>query len=138
MSESEWEYAARAGATTAYYFGSTISESQANFDRPLDGSQGGTALVGSYSANALGLYDMHGNVWEWVEDCWHDDYTGAPTGGSAWLSECRKINEKESRVLRGGSWFDSPPNLRSAIRSGAYASSRFSSYGFRVARTLTP
>ena len=135
MSESEWEYAARAGTIMAYYFDSTISKSQANFDRPYDGSQGGTVSVGSYRANTFGLHDMHGNVWEWVEDCWHGDYAGAPTDDSAWLSGCDNTN---LRVLRGGSWGYVLENLRSAGRDWGFASSRDGYDGFRVARTLTP
>ena len=151
LTETEWEYAARARTTTAYHFGSTISKDQAHFDA----SYSGTVSVGSYPANAFGLHDMHGNVWEWVEDCWHDDYTGAPTNGSAWLSGCRKGDEddcgglgelckealvgKELRVLRGGSWYSSPEDLRSAYRIWILATYRNDDFiGFRVARTLTP
>ena len=95
LSESEWEYAARAGTTTAYHFGSDISSSQANYGR----NQGGTVPVGSYPPNGFGLHDVHGNVWEWVGDCWNDDYHGAPSDGSAWTAgNCGR------RVLRGGAW----------------------------------
>ena len=131
LSESEREYAARAGTTMTYYFGNTISKSQANFGRHI----GGTALVGSYRANTFRLYDMHDNVWEWVEDCFHYDYVDAPTDGSAWLSECIK----EIRVLRGGSWYNKPEYLRSAARvRGLRYWPGGRSDGFRVARTLTP
>ena len=131
LTEAEWEYAARAGTTTAYHFGNTISSSQANF-----WPSGGTTSVGSYPANAFGLHDMHGNVWEWVEDCWHNDYTGAPTNGSAWTSGC---DVDRWRVMRGGSWRSGDPQLlRSAYRGWFVASSRLDYYGFRVARTLTP
>ena len=151
LSESEWEYAARAGTATAYHFGRTILGNMAQYDSD------GTAAVGSFPANAFGLYDMHGNVWEWVEDCWHDDYTGAPTNGSAWLSSCRKGIEddcegysgdplrlckelvvgKKLRVLRSGSWNYGLVNLRSAIRGRYSTTSRLYNYGFRVACDLT-
>ncbi len=80
LSEAEWEYACRAGTETRYCFGDTITAKQANFD----GKVGKTTEVGSYPANPWGLYDMHGNVWEWVEDVWHDNYEGAPDDGRAW------------------------------------------------------
>ena len=131
LSESEWEYAARAGTTTTYYFGSTISRSQANFE---DSHIHGTALVGSYPANTFGLYDMHGNVGEWVEDCWDGDYYNVPTDGSAWeTDDCGPI-----RLLRGGSWGDDPGLLRSAVRNRDIMTNRDYLNGFRVARTLTP
>ena len=129
LSESEWEYAARAGTTTAYHFGDSISPSQANYDR----SEGGTVPVGSYPANAFGLHDVHGNVWEWTQDCRNDNYQGAPTDGSAWESgNCSR------RVLRGGSWYYDPWVLRSANRDRSTAGDRNYIVGFRVARTLTP
>ncbi len=154
LTEAEWEYAARAGTTTAYHFGRMLLGNQANYD-----NNEGTVAVGSFPANAFGLHDMHGNVWEWVEDCWHDDYTDAPTNGSAWLSKCRKGNEddckaysensdwfrqckewfvgKELRVLRSGSWHEESEVLRSALRDGNNAASRYNNNRFRVARTLT-
>ena len=136
LTEAEWEYAARAGTTTPYHFGRIILGNQANYGI----NNGGTVAVGSFPANAFGLHDMHGNVWEWVEDCWHDDYTGAPTNGNAWLSGCKQNYEgKYNRVLRGGSWYDNLQILRSANRNGDYyASDRSNFNGFRVARTLTP
>ncbi len=82
-SEAEWEFAARAGTTTPFAFGTTITPKQANFGR----SDGKTEPVGSYPPNAWGLYDMHGNVWEWVEDCWHDNYGRSPTDGQPWLAD---------------------------------------------------
>ncbi|MCY4513844.1 MAG: SUMF1/EgtB/PvdO family nonheme iron enzyme, partial [Candidatus Tectomicrobia bacterium] len=104
LTEAEWEYAARAGATTKYSWGNDIGRSRANCDgcgSPWDDSQ--TAPVGSFGANAFGLHDMHGNVLEWVEDCWNGSYSGAPSNGSAWLrGNC------ERRVLRGGSWYNLP------------------------------
>ena len=131
LSEAEWEYGARAGTTTAYYFGSTISKNQANH------SSRGTTVVGSYPLNAFGLYDIHGNIWEWVEDCWHDNYTGAPADGNAWLSGCLKYKGEDIRVLRGGSWINVSPSMLSANRHKNFALVRFNYYGFRIARTLT-
>jgi formylglycine-generating enzyme required for sulfatase activity len=126
LSEAEWEYAARAGTTTRYAFGDTISESQAQF------SAGKTVEVGSFPPNRFGLHDMHGNVWEWVEDSWHSDYNGAPLDGSMWTGGNMSL-----RVLRGGSWlYIDPGSLRSAIRSRYRPGIRDSVVGFRVARTL--
>ncbi len=134
LTEAEWEYAARAGSTTAYSWGDELGKGNANC--ASCGSKwdnGGTAPVGSFKPNAFGLYDMHGNVWEWVEDCYHDDYNGAPAEGSAWTSvDC------DRRVLRGGSWSPSPQTLRSAGRLSNPPDARFYNLGFRVARTLTP
>ena len=123
LSESEWEYAARAGTQTAYYSGPTITTDLANFD----GDQ--TAPVGSYSSNGFGLHDMHGNVQEWVEDCWNADYRGAPSDGTAWT-----VGDCTQRVLRGGSWFFSAGVARSASRA-AWPAERDEDQGFRVARS---
>ena len=140
LSESEWEYAARAGTTTPFHTGATITTDQANFDDNFtyNGSAKGeyrreTVAVGSFPANRFGLHDMHGNVWEWVEDCYHDNYSGAPADGSVWTS-----GKCEKRVLRGGSWSDGPDHLRSAIRIWSTPDDRDFDIGFRVARTLTP
>lgn len=132
-SESEWEYAARAGTTTRYSWGREIGRNRANCrdcGSRWDGDE--TAPAGSFAANAWGLRDMHGNVWEWVEDCWHENYARAPRDGSAWMSggNCGR------RVLRGGSWRGGPATLRSANRSVNRAGARLGSYGFRVSRTL--
>ena len=136
LSESEWEYVARAGTRTRYWWGDGIGRNRANCDgcgSRWDDEQ--TAPVGSFSPNAFGLYDVHGNVWEWVEDCWNGSYDGAPTDGSAWVSEdC----DCDQRVLRGGSWFDGPGYLRSAYRNWNTTGFRYFIIGFRVARTLTP
>ena len=124
--EAEWEYAARAGTTTQYAFGDEITSEQAKFDEAV----GETTEVGSYPPNVWGLHDMHGNVWEWVEDCWNGSYAGAPTDGSAWVQEgC------SARVLRGGSWINRPELLRSAIRSRDPPVLRDLVVGFRLART---
>ena len=132
-SESEWEYAARAGSTTRYAWGNDIGRNRANCDgcrSRWDDDR--TAPAGSFAANGWGLHDMHGNVWEWVEDCWYSNYAGAPRDGSARTSG----GNCGGRVLRGGSWADNPRNLRSANRYGVHTRRRHGSYGFRVARTL--
>ena len=131
LSEAEWEYAARAGTTTVYHFGANVTHEQANYG---DANQG-TVIVGSYPANAFGLYDMHGNVWEWMEDCWHDDYNGAPSDGRAWTINCY---DEDGRVLRGGSVYNDPMDFRSASRGWIDARTRVNLFGFRIARTLTP
>ncbi len=134
LSESEWEYVARAGTATRYWWGRDIGRNRANCDRcgsRWDDER--TAPVGSFEANAFGLHDVHGNVWEWVQDCWNDSYAGAPGDGSAWESgNCSR------RVLRGGSWDDVPRVLRAASRGRDDTGFRGSYAGFRVARTFTP
>ena len=125
LSESEWEYAARAGTTTPFHTGSRITTAQAN----LHGNQ--TVPVGGFGANLFGLHDMHGNVWEWVEDCLNGSYAGAPSDGLAWRS-----GECGVRVLRGGSWIGNPTDLRSAYRDWFDTGYRSYVIGFRVARTL--
>ncbi len=126
LSEAEWEYVARAGSSTKYPWGNGISSSQAKF-----GGGDGTVPVGSYRPNAFGLYDTVGNVWEWTEDCWHGNYNGAPTNGSAWTSGSGK-----ARIYRGGSWVDVPWNLRSAVRLRYGPGGSLSGLGFRLARML--
>ena len=131
LSEAEWEYAARAGTRTKYWWGDSIGRGRANCNTDCGDSYGGAAPVGSFSANPYGLYDVHGNVWELTEDCWNDSYRGAPSDGSAWES-----GECGWRVLRGGSWYDGPWDLRSALRGRLDTSVRIYDAGFRVARTL--
>jgi formylglycine-generating enzyme required for sulfatase activity len=139
LSEAEREYIARAGTTTPFWWGSRISTSEANYDgtRTYGGASGGgwrksTVPVHSFRANPWGVYNVHGNVWEWVEDCWHDNYQGAPTDGSAWTTgDCNR------RVLRGGSWVDGPGLLRAASRFRYRPDYRDFDAGFRLARTLT-
>ena len=131
-SEAEWEYAARAGSTTKYSWGNDIGRNRANCygcGSQWDGEK--TAPVGSFSANRWGLHDMHGNVWEWIQDCWNDNYRGAPADGSAWES-----GDCGYRVMRGGSWLKLPRFLRSAYRSGSTTEIRYSHDGFRVARSF--
>ena len=141
-SESEWEYAARAGTTTPFSYGETIGTSQANYDGNYTYGDG---VKGPYrkrtvgveeldAANDWGFRHMHGNVWEWTEDCWHGNYNGAPSDGRAWLSE--QSGDCSHRVVRGGSWYLIPRYLRSAFRSGDRTDGRFSYVGFRPARTL--
>jgi formylglycine-generating enzyme required for sulfatase activity len=132
LTEAEWEYAARAGTTTAYFWGDDIGKGNANCagcGSQWDSQQ--TAPTGSFAANPFGLHDMHGNVWEWVEDCYQRTYNGAPTAGSAWISD-----DCINRVVRGGSWIDRPLDLRSAYRGGYSPVTRDDSIGFRVGRTL--
>jgi formylglycine-generating enzyme required for sulfatase activity len=135
LTEAEWEYAARARTKKYYYWGDDVGRNNANCDRC--GSQWGgkqTAPVGSFKPNAFGLYDMTGNVWEWIEDVWHSTYRGAPTDGSAWVQG----GDTSRRVIRGGSWGNRPQNLRAACRASGTANLWSSDLGFRVARTLTP
>ena len=119
-SEAQWEYACRAGSTTPFHYGETITPKLANYytDKSYQGSpttknRGRTTEVGSFPANEWGLHDMHGNVWEWCEDDWHDNYHGAPTDGIAWVKSDRSNTTK---LLRGGSWVNIPRNCRAAIR----------------------
>ena len=134
-SESEWEYAARAGTTTTYHFGNDPAAlcrygNHADWHNAScsDGVGEMTAPAGSFAANAFGLQDVHGNAWEWVEDCWHASYAGAPVDGGAWSGDCARP------VLRGGSWDTDPSLLRAARRVGEANGNRMNSVGFRVAR----
>ncbi|MFM6631579.1 MAG: SUMF1/EgtB/PvdO family nonheme iron enzyme [Microcystis panniformis] len=118
-SEAEWEYACRAGTTTPFYFGETITGELANYnatntyaDEPNGEYRSETTPVGQFPPNAFGLYDMHGNVREWCADTWHDNYDGAPTDGSVWIEN----GNNNLSPLRGGSWGINPVNCRSAIR----------------------
>ena len=134
-SEAEWEYAARAGTTTRYSWGNVIGRNRANCDgcgSRWDNKR--PAPVGSFAANGFGLFDMHGNVWEWVADCYHESYKGAPTDGSAWTTGC----EPDSAVVRGGSWIDFPWALRAAFRYGYRPSLRLNFLGFRLVQDLNP
>ncbi len=143
--EAEWEYACRAGTTTPFHFGETISTELANY-RGTDSEDSGKVYPGNYGrglkgiyreqttpvgyfkvANNFGLYDMHGNVWEWCEDDWNDNYQDAPNDGSAWFSEISGI-----KVIRGGSWVDFPDSCRSAYRVDTSRDYRSNDFGFRV------
>ena len=148
-SESEWEYAARAGTTTARFWGEDAhsgcgyanvhdrtSKTENEFGwthHDCDDGYAQTSPVGSFAANAFGVYDVLGNVREWTEDCWNGSYEGAPADGSAWRS-----GDCGPRVLRGGSWNNAPRDVRAANRVRLGFENRSNSSGFRVARTLTP
>ncbi|MEM9089863.1 MAG: SUMF1/EgtB/PvdO family nonheme iron enzyme [Cyanobacteria bacterium P01_F01_bin.53] len=134
-SEAEWEYACRAGTSSAFHYGETLTAEVANYrasstfgSGPKGEYRRETTDVGSFPANGFGLSDMHGNVWEWCQDHWHDNYEGAPTDGSAWLSS----DENARRLLRGGSWGIVPGNCRSAYRLRLARDFRINSIGFRV------
>jgi eukaryotic-like serine/threonine-protein kinase len=158
-SEAEWEYACRAGTTTSFHFGETITSNLMNFngyyaygsvfdeiitsdlvkfDRYgayssvllAGGYRARTVEVGSFPPNGFGLYDMHGNVWEWCADHWHDNYQGAPIDGSAWID--KNAETSAWRVLRGGSWDNAPRFCRSASRSDPDAGFRSYLNGLRV------
>ena len=146
LSEAEWEYTARAGSTKKYHFGNDTAElcryaNHADLSTDYewrntgcsDGVGKQTAIVGSYEPNAFGLYDMHGNVWEWVQDCWSNHYMWAPRHG-----EARLEGDCSMRVLRGGAWGYEPESLRAAFRTPLSIRQRSNDIGFRVARTLTP
>ncbi|EGK88777.1 serine/threonine protein kinase [Microcoleus vaginatus PCC 9802] len=152
-SEAEWEYACRAGTTTPFYFGQTITTDQVNYNgnysyhNSLKGKyREQTTDVGSFPANAFGLYDMHGNVYEWCADPWHDSYHGAPTDGSVWDENSndhryknyldllvQSKNDNKARLLRGGSWYSNPGYCRAAFRHWYQPSTRNNNIGFRVA-----
>lgn len=133
-SEAEWEYGCRAGTTTPFCFGETITTDIANYNGNYYGNgpkgeyRKRTTDVGSFPPNAFGLYDMHGNVWEWCTDYWHHSYEGAPTDGSAWLSN----DDSSDRLFRGGSWVSGPGFCRSAVRRYYLPASRIYHLGFRV------
>jgi len=132
--EAEWEYAARAGTTTRYPWGDEVGNRYAN----CNGCGGPwtlqTAPVGSFPPNAFGLFDMQGNVWEWVEDVWHDNFDDAPSDGSAWLA----AGDHSFRAIRGSSWHNEPELTRSAIRFKRHKKVQFDTLGFRVARSMNP
>jgi len=134
-SEAEWEYAARAGSQTKYSWGNNIDCSKARYGYYSDecGKQKSTDLVGRFSANTFGLHDMHGNVWEWVEDCKHANYQDAPSNGRVWTG-----GGCDLRVLRGGSWLNVPDGLRSANRFRLAPGDRNNSDGFRLVQDLNP
>jgi eukaryotic-like serine/threonine-protein kinase len=133
-SEAEWEYACRAGTTTPFHFGETITSDLVNFDGNwiYGGASKGicrakTTEVGSFPPNGFGLYDMHSNVWEWCADYWHDNYQGASNDGSAWIVG----GDGDPRLLRGGCW-STPGNCRSANRHNFWGDDRVDNFGFRI------
>ena len=136
-SEAQWEYACRAGTTTPFHFGETISSELANYngtetygDGPKGEVREQTTDVGTFPPNAWGLYDTHGNVWEWCADHWHPNYEGAPADGRPWLDANEKASE--SRLLRGGSWIGVPRYCRSALRLPLRPDNADLGVGFRV------
>ena len=138
LSEAEREYVTRAGSQSPYWWGASVSRRQANYDdkasedKASKGSPGQRTMpVDSFQPNPWGLYQVHGNIWEWVEDCVNEGYAGAPTDGTAWDS-----GHCERRVLRGGSWVSTASSVESGSRYGVQAEGRVSNVGFRVARTL--
>jgi formylglycine-generating enzyme required for sulfatase activity len=154
LTEAEWEYAARSrtkpGVYTRYFFGNdekdlcrygngadqrakTLVLEYVRDFAPCDDGYTYTSPVGSFAANDFGLYDVQGNAYQWIADCWHEDYRGAPTDGTAWIS-----GDCDRRVLRGGSWLGAPRFVRSAYRSKQPSGYRHFGLGIRVARTLTP
>lgn len=143
-SEAEWEYAARAGAETPFWWGAKISPEQANYkgdlvyDKGAKGEyRGATLPVMSFKPNPFGLYQVHGNAWEWTEDCENPDYVDAPTDGSAWRNEgFFSKGDCARRILRGGGWYDHPTDLRLAGRVRYHERDKIDSVGFRVARRL--
>jgi formylglycine-generating enzyme required for sulfatase activity len=143
LSEAEREYVTRAGTKTPFWWGSSISTGQANYDGSAEPYKGGgkkgenrkkTLPVRSFQPNPWGLYQVHGNVWEWVEDCWNGSYYNAPADGSVWTA-----GDCSHRVVRGGSWYNNPGDLSAACRNGYIdPSERNDAFGLRVARTLSP
>ncbi|MGL5135986.1 MAG: SUMF1/EgtB/PvdO family nonheme iron enzyme, partial [Planktothrix sp.] len=134
-SEAEWEYACRAQTTSPFHFGETITADLANYDAsntygsgPKGTYRRQTTDVGSFPPNTFGLYDMHGNIWEWCADPWHENYNGAPTDGSVWESG----GNTQYRVMRGGSWYNYPRYCRSAYRNWIEPDVRKRAYGLRV------
>ena len=128
-SEAEWEYAARAGSTTTYPWGN--SDAELHVYAWFNAIANATNPVGLKKPNQFGLHDMLGNVWEWTQDCWNVNYTGAPTDGSAWTN-----GSCSSRVVRGGSWYYYPQFYRTALRFRHTSVNRTNDFGFRIARDL--
>lgn len=148
--EAEWEYIARAGSQSRFWYGDDPAyeevctyENVADQSGPREGGTiascadgySGSAPVGSYRGNRFGLYDLGGNVMEWVEDCFHDSYQGSPSDGSAWVDAC---SEPGSRVVRGGSWRNFPSDSRSASRARSHSARSYFNVGFRVAKSISP
>jgi formylglycine-generating enzyme required for sulfatase activity len=133
LTEAEWEYVARAGTTTAYSWGDEIGQGNANCVGCGSQWDDKIAPVGSFKPNAFGIHDMHGNVWEWVEDCYHLDFENAPGDGSAWTTNC---DYPDARVMRGGGFLHDPDALRSTVRSNRSFDNEADGLGFRVARAL--
>jgi formylglycine-generating enzyme required for sulfatase activity len=140
LTEAEREYVTRAGTSSSFWWGSSISTNQANYDGEFaygdstpGAFRGKTVAVDSFLPNPWGVYQVHGNLYDWVEDCYHNNYRGAPSDPTAWLS-----NDCDAHVARGGSWLDDPRSLRSAYRLHLSPDMRFRNLGFRVERALAP
>jgi len=140
LSEAEREYVARAGSRMAFWWGSSISPRQANYNGtyiygngPTGEYRQRTVPVDLFQSNRWGIFQVHGNVWEWTRDCWHESYAGAPADGSPWES-----GKCDYRIVRGGSWATYPGDLRSAVRGRFAIDFRSNSLGFRVARAVAP
>jgi formylglycine-generating enzyme required for sulfatase activity len=138
LSEAEWEYVARAGTEELFWWGSSIDSTRANYNGdtlstsdPKGEFRAMTVHARTFAQNPWGLYQVHGNVWEWTEDCWNKNYEGAPKDGTA-----RTTGECSSRVVRGGSWYDHPRYLRASSRGRNDSDGRSYNFGFRVARAL--
>ncbi len=127
LTEAEWEYVARAGTQTRYPWGDDVDESRAHY-----ASQDGTVPVGSFAPNGFGVHDTAGNAWEWVQDCWHEGYAGAPADGAAWVGD----NTCGSKVRRGGSWSSIAKVARSAVRYWSTRDRRTHAVGYRLARNV--
>ncbi|NRB78974.1 MAG: formylglycine-generating enzyme family protein [Saccharospirillaceae bacterium] len=138
-SEAQWEYATRAGSAAKFSWGNEIDCSKANYDGgegekceyDIQGGERGTLPVKSFEPNAFGLYDMHGNVWEWVQDCWNKNYIGAPINGDAWLE-----GNCNFRQVRGGAWVDPEKYLRSGDRNRNWVKTRINMMGFRLVQDI--
>lgn len=144
-SEAEWEYACRANTTTPFHSGETLTSDYANLhgmktyrSAPKGQYRNQTTPVGNFSPNAFGLYDMHGNVWEWCADHWHANYQCAPVDGSIWFTQNDGMADKAPRLWRGGSWYDAPASCRAAYRTFADADFKSSNLGFRVVSPVLP
>lgn len=140
-SEAQWEYACRAGTTTPFHYGEMITSELANYrgiavynNSPKGEYREQTTEVGTFPANEWGLHNMHGNIWEWCEDDWHDNYGDASSDGSAWVESDRKSTD---RLLRGGSWLAAAENCRSACRDIGPLAARLNGIGFRVCCVLS-
>lgn len=140
LSETEREYGTRAGTTTPFWWGVSITPRRANYNGASEPYDGGgekgeyprrTMPVDAYEANPWGLFQVHGNVWEWTDDCWNNTHTGNPADGTA-----RSTGECGRRIVRGGAWYDAPRDLRAAFRTGFTVGTRNDMVGFRVARAL--